>query len=951
MSVITGTECKLLRATHLLQGNLDKKNELSKHLSEPLDEILTDEDRTLLRNFLASKDLKNILTQISLLSRITQYSSKSSSDKSFATLHPLISKLRPHRPEDRNCLVALNKTWSEIESLLTRAAEGRYPEAQELYDILSNDSIRELLVAVHDTGNFSYTTHIDQNSVTTPVYVERDPVFMKGEDEEVDCKDSLDRPFFMSSPPLDDEPPTIRQSLRDRGIKHPSKGSQQLYLPSNLSPLSTTQEFSQTLSSASFATPHHHQSSISESSCKSAKNHFPYHSLGRRVGGANLKHPALPSNVESSLPEPGMLRTVYINRKSPEEPLGITLSTYSSSQTPTRSASLLSLLGRQTQREANKDPPKIIINRIIVGSLADKEGKLFPGDELIELNGVAATSLETVQKVVASATQKNVLQMIVKTPGIGQLKAHILSHNNSEEKVYIRCLFKYDPLKDTLLPSANLGVAFKSGDVLELVDSQDLNWWQVRRLDTPNLPVGLVPSQTLQERRQAFNQQASGSNINKKIKRIKSIFRAADSSNLLVRSDLWVYEEVVPWPPSPVHTLLLIGPNGVGRRTIKFLLCTQFPQRFSFPVSDTTDSTATPALFHIRTKEDMESDIRRGAYVEWGTVDGHHYGIRFSAIREIIASGRTALVDCQCQSVHLLHQPEFNPHVVFVSAPKFETAKAMMDVGIRENLTVNKRTDEEVRKVVEESKMFAIRNQHLYTHTLVNNNMAESVEKLLQLVLRLEKQPGWIPASWAYELSLPNSFGKDGKYKHRLPCLSILSGLGISGLSEDNRSVLSRVTSSILSVASPESAVRLARPPSVCSSLQLPGMASKRNWGSAAGSRWRYEKRGAMQSTEPPLSSLCSSADSETGGSNSALPAYLSNGRNLISKAAVPDIRPTFCGSESSKPSEPINQQICLTNATKSSVLLNSIRKDAKATDGGDDDDDDAISNTSSEDE
>ena len=74
--------------------------------------------------------------------------------------------------------------------------------------------------------------------------------------------------------------------------------------------------------------------------------------------------------------------------------------------------------------------------------------------------------------------------------------------------MYIRCLFKYDPLKDTLLPNANLGIAFKSGDVLELVDSQDLNWWQARRLDSPNSPVGLVPSQTLEERRQAFNQQA-----------------------------------------------------------------------------------------------------------------------------------------------------------------------------------------------------------------------------------------------------------------------------------------------------------------------------------------------------------------------------------------------------------------------------------------------------------
>lgn len=70
---------------------------------------------------------------------------------------------------------------------------------------------------------------------------------------------------------------------------------------------------------------------------------------------------------------------------------------------------------------------------------------------------------------------------------------------------------------------------------------------------------------------------------------------------------------------------------------------------FFFYALDTTDPTATPTLFRIRTREDMESDIRQGAYVEWGTVDGHHYGIKFAAIREIIATGRTALIDCQCQ--------------------------------------------------------------------------------------------------------------------------------------------------------------------------------------------------------------------------------------------------------------------------------------------------------------
>lgn len=64
-----------------------------------------------------------------------------------------------------------------------------------------------------------------------------------------------------------------------------------------------------------------------------------------------------------------------------------------------------------------------------------------------------------------------------------------------------------------------------------------------------------------------------------------------------------------------------------------------------------------------------------------------------------------------------------------------------------------------MREVVEQSKMFASRNQHLYAHTLVNDNMAQGVEKLSRLVGRLEKQPGWIPAGWAYEMSTPMSPG------------------------------------------------------------------------------------------------------------------------------------------------------------------------------------------------
>ncbi|VDQ05078.1 unnamed protein product [Trichobilharzia regenti] len=49
---------------------------------------------------------------------------------------------------------------------------------------------------------------------------------------------------------------------------------------------------------------------------------------------------------------------------------------------------------------------------------------------------------------------------------------------------YIRCLFDYDASKDTLLPAGDVGLSFRSGDVLELVDDQDPNWWQVCQLIT-----------------------------------------------------------------------------------------------------------------------------------------------------------------------------------------------------------------------------------------------------------------------------------------------------------------------------------------------------------------------------------------------------------------------------------------------------------------------------------
>ena len=43
----------------------------------------------------------------------------------------------------------------------------------------------------------------------------------------------------------------------------------------------------------------------------------------------------------------------------------------------------------------------------------------------------------------------------------------------------MRALFDYDPEEDQYIPCQELGVSFKTGDILHIINQQDPNYWQV----------------------------------------------------------------------------------------------------------------------------------------------------------------------------------------------------------------------------------------------------------------------------------------------------------------------------------------------------------------------------------------------------------------------------------------------------------------------------------------
>lgn len=46
-------------------------------------------------------------------------------------------------------------------------------------------------------------------------------------------------------------------------------------------------------------------------------------------------------------------------------------------------------------------------------------------------------------------------------------------------QAFVKCHFDYDPSHDNLIPCKEAGLSFNSGDILQIFNQEDLNWWQV----------------------------------------------------------------------------------------------------------------------------------------------------------------------------------------------------------------------------------------------------------------------------------------------------------------------------------------------------------------------------------------------------------------------------------------------------------------------------------------
>ncbi|XP_074963064.1 55 kDa erythrocyte membrane protein [Phalacrocorax aristotelis] len=377
------------------------------------------------------------------------------------------------------------------------------------------------------------------------------------------------------------------------------------------------------------------------------------------------------------------------------------------------------------------DKQSCMVARIFHGGMIHRQGSLHVGDEIIEINGqsVSNHSVDQLQK------------MLKETKGMVSIK--VIPNQQSRLpalQMFMRAQFDYDPKKDNLIPCKEAGLKFKTGDVIQIINKDDSNWWQGRVEGSCTESAGLIPSPELQEWRVASITQSSQSESPScspfgKKKKCKDKYLAKHSS-IFDQLDVVSYEEVVRLPAFKRKTLVLIGASGVGRSHIKNALLSNNPEKFMYPPPHTTRPQKKNEVdgkdYYFVSTEEMTRDISANEFLEFGSYQGNMFGTKFETVHKIHQQDKIAILDIEPQTLKIIRTAELSPFIVFIApTDKAEQSEAL-------------------QQLQKDSESIRSRYAHYFDLSLVNNGVEESLQLLQEAFEQACSSPQWVPISWVY---------------------------------------------------------------------------------------------------------------------------------------------------------------------------------------------------------
>ena len=176
--------------------------------------------------------------------------------------------------------------------------------------------------------------------------------------------------------------------------------------------------------------------------------------------------------------------------------------------------------------------------------------------------------------------------------------------------------------------------------------------------------------------------------------------------------------------------IVLSGPSGVGKGTVRAAIFAKGEQKFVYSISATTRSPRTGETdgvdYFFKTREEFEQMIQNKQLLEYAEYVGNYYGTPLEYVENTLATGKDVFLEIDVQGA--IQVRELMPEGVFI----FLTPP---DLNELESRIVNRGTDSD--EVIAKRMKTAREELELmkyYDYSVVNDTVDNAVQKIEAII-------------------------------------------------------------------------------------------------------------------------------------------------------------------------------------------------------------------------
>lgn len=176
--------------------------------------------------------------------------------------------------------------------------------------------------------------------------------------------------------------------------------------------------------------------------------------------------------------------------------------------------------------------------------------------------------------------------------------------------------------------------------------------------------------------------------------------------------------------------IVLSGPSGVGKGTVRKAIFESDDNDFQYSVSMTTrqkrEGEVEGVDYYFRTRKEFEALIEAGEMLEYAEYVGNYYGTPLSYVQQTLDQGKDVFLEIEVQGAKQVKDKVPDGVFIFLTPPDLAELRSRITGRGTDSAEV---IDERMRVAREEIEMMA-----LYDYAVVNDEVPKAVQRIREII-------------------------------------------------------------------------------------------------------------------------------------------------------------------------------------------------------------------------